>query len=151
MTIVHSIPLYINFERGSSRFYPFTIMPLPSVREAKLDSDPSALSAYNICYALEGSATTEDDRMHTRILGYLILHAPSFIARAQIVDVIHSYSQGEDTLLELGRYFLLYFVCPCKLCISFVGRERGSSLTSFSQKVQRLDPDFIRQFEPFIK
>ena len=124
--------------------------PLPSARNAKLGDDPSALSAYNICYTLEGSATTDDDRMHARILGYLILYAPSLIARTQVVAVIHSYSQDEDTLLELGRYFLFYFICSCK-SLSFVGRERGSSLTLFSQKVQRPDPDFIRQFEPFIK
>lgn len=94
-------------------------VPLPPANEAKL-CDLPALSAYNICLALENVATSDDSRIHARILGYLILHAPSSIARAEIVNVIHSYAQDENTLLALGEHFLLHLICPCKFAISFL-------------------------------
>ena len=96
---------------------------LPPAEEAKLDGLPNVLSAYNVCFALESKVTTDESRMHARILGYLIHHAPSSAALTEIVRTIHSCGQDEKKLLELGRCFRLWFILPCKFCISFVERE----------------------------
>ena len=102
------------------------IMPrsLPLAKNAGLNDVPDALGAYNACLALERNATTNENRIHARILGYLILHVPSSIARAEVVGLIRSYGQGENALLELGEHFLLYFICPCESCTSSAGWER---------------------------
>ena len=99
------------------------VMPrsLPLAKNAGLDDVPDALGAYNVCLALERNATTNENHIHARILGYLILHAPSLIACAEIVGLIHSYGQDENALLELGEHFLLYFICPCESCTSSTG------------------------------
>ena len=47
--------------------------PLPAVQTTNLDP-PNALSAYNICFALEKNSDTTEDCMYSQILGYLILH-----------------------------------------------------------------------------
>jgi hypothetical protein len=80
---------------------------LPSARDitSKLDHQPNALSAYNVCLAFEKEATTEQSRLHARILGYLVLHAPSLNALAEIVKVIHTCAQDHNTLSELGELF----------------------------------------------
>ena len=79
----------------------------PPASTVHFDHDASALSAYKMCSGLERTATTDGGRMYARILGYLILHAPSAIARAKIVHVVHSYAQDEQTLSVLGEYFRL--------------------------------------------
>ncbi|KAG9309699.1 hypothetical protein JVU11DRAFT_10375 [Chiua virens] len=89
---------------------------LPSAKDAKLEHDPSALSAYDVCLALEDKSSTEENRMHARILGYLILHAASgsTTALAEIVRAIHSCSQDDQNLLNLGKCFRLWFILPFK-------------------------------------
>ncbi|KAK2461245.1 hypothetical protein APHAL10511_006772 [Amanita phalloides] len=87
---------------------------LPSVKEIKLDHLPNALSAYNVCLAFEKEANTEQSRLHARILGYLIIHAPSSTALAEIVKVIHSCAQDHKTLSGLGESFLIWFIRPFK-------------------------------------
>ena len=102
------------------------VMPaaLPTAKAAKLDNFPNALSAYNVCLALENKATSDESRIHARILGYLIISAPSSAALADVVQAIHSCAQDEMTLLELGKCFRLWFILPCRFYISFVRRER---------------------------
>jgi hypothetical protein len=87
---------------------------LPSVKEIKLDHLPNALSAYNVCLAFEREADNEQSRLRARILGYLILNAPSSIALAEIVTVIHSCAQDHKTLFDLGESFLIRFIRPFK-------------------------------------
>ena len=81
--------------------------------------------------------------MHARVLGYLILHAPSLNAQNEIAGQIHDCHENKEVLLTLGEYFLKYFIRPCRFRVSFVGQGRNASLTSFSQKVQRPDSDAI--------
>ena len=102
------------------------VMPaaLPTAKAAKLDNFPNALSAYNVCLTLENKATSDESRIHARILGYLILSAPSSAALTDVVKAIHSCAQDEMTLLELGKCFRLWFILPCRFYISFVRRER---------------------------
>ena len=112
------------FDFAQPRWPPIIMpAPLPLANDAGLDDIPDALGAYNVCLTLERNATTNENRIHARILGYLILHAPSSIARAEIVGLIHSYSQDEN-LLELGEHFLLYFICPCESCISSLDENK---------------------------
>ncbi|KAF8427200.1 hypothetical protein L210DRAFT_3565195 [Boletus edulis BED1] len=88
---------------------------LPTAQEAKFYDRHNALSAYNICLALENQVTTDESRMHARILGYLILNAPSSSAQAEIVRAIHSCAQDDKMLLELGKCFRLRFILPFKM------------------------------------
>ena len=88
--------------------------PLPVVQTTNLDQ-PNALSAYNICFALERNSDTAEDCMHARILGYLILNAPSLDAQAEVIKAINSCSEDERRLLGLGRCFELWFIRPCEL------------------------------------
>ena len=118
---------------------------LPSVKEIKLDHLPNALSAYNVCLAFEKEATTEQIRLHARILGYLILHAPSSTALAEIVKVIHSCAQDHKTLSDLGESFLIRFIRPCESCIGF--HPSRNDLITLSQE-QRADTNSIRSTEP---
>ncbi|KAG9309719.1 hypothetical protein JVU11DRAFT_10395 [Chiua virens] len=113
---------------------------LPPAKDVKLEHDPSALSAYNVCLALEDKSTTEENRMHARILGYLILHAPSgsTTALAEIVRAIHSCSQDDQNLLNLGKCFRLWFVLPFKKA---KGRTPASSDHPSRPSFDRLKED----------
>ncbi|KAF8415091.1 hypothetical protein L210DRAFT_3588019 [Boletus edulis BED1] len=103
---------------------------LPTAQEAKFYDRHNALGAYNICHALENQVTTDESRMHARILGYLILHAPSSTAQAEIVRAIHSCAQDERTLLALGKCFRLWFIIPFK-------KSRGRTPTPSSHPSRR--------------
>lgn len=148
-------------------------IPLPPTKEHEefLRDVPDALDAYHVCLELERHATDlaksepnskpkstdqsnpDDPMICARILGYLLLHAPSQHALAEVVKAIqtHSSSTGpEDSrsskLLELGACFQNMFIRPCKLLVLL--RAVGG-LTMISQKIQRKDPlAAIRPFEP---
>lgn len=84
---------------------------LPIAKETPLEDN--ALSAYNICLHFQSNAT-DDDVIRARVLGYLILHAPSATAQHEVVKVIHSSKHDFKTLSELGQTFINYFIRPCK-------------------------------------
>ena len=101
----------------------------PRKKKAKLDDPPNAdaLREYSVCPALEKAATTDENRVHARILGHLILHAPFSIALSEVVRAIHSCTQDEKKLLELGEYFRLWFILPCMFLHSTFAGQWGSS------------------------
>ena len=78
-------------------------MTLPSAAETRLSGN--ALSAYNVCLGLEKIAKdrTEKERIQARVLGYLIIHAPSPTATSELLNVIHSCSNDHDKLFKLGE------------------------------------------------
>jgi hypothetical protein len=81
-------------------------VPLPPVEQTNIVNDePNVLGAYNVILDFEHNAKTNKDALHARILGYLILHAPSIHARHEMVRVIRSCGQNQDTLSELGECF----------------------------------------------
>jgi hypothetical protein len=92
-----------------------TALP-PAGSEQVGNLEPNALSAYNVCLDFEcaAAAKTDIDAICARVLGYLILHAPSLHARHEVVKVIHSCAQNSDALSELGHSFIDYFIRPCK-------------------------------------
>jgi hypothetical protein len=93
---------------------------LPPIEDLQsVDFNPNALSAYNICIDLERRATTEQSRIHARVLGYLIIHAPSVTALHEVVKVIHSYARDFQSLFDLGESFINYFIRPCKFSIRY--------------------------------
>jgi len=79
--------------------------------------EPNALSAYNVCLDFERDAKIDNDAIRARVLGCLILHAPSLHARHEVVKVIHSCAQNYDALSELGHSFIDYFIHPCKFAV----------------------------------
>jgi len=93
-----------------------TALP-PAGSEKVGNLEPNALSAYNVCLDFERAAAskTDIDTLRARVLGYLIIYAPSIHAHHEVIKMIHSCSQQYDTLSELGRYFVDYFIRPCKL------------------------------------
>ncbi|KAG9225746.1 hypothetical protein CCMSSC00406_0007756 [Pleurotus cornucopiae] len=102
-------------------------IPAPDNVAAQLPN-PNAISAYNICFDLEQSASTPINNKHliaARVLGYLILHAPSHHALAEVVKTIHSCRQNNLTLYALGEAFIVWFIRPFKKC---KGRTPDSSL-----------------------
>lgn len=76
---------------------PTHVRSRPPVDQTRWDDDPNALGTYNVCRMLERSATTNDNRMHARILGHLILHAPCLEALTTIVTQLHSCNQDENS------------------------------------------------------
>ncbi|KAK7030885.1 hypothetical protein VNI00_013995 [Paramarasmius palmivorus] len=89
-------------------------MTLPSAAETRLSGN--ALSAYNVCLGLEKIAKdrTEKERIQARVLGYLIIHAPSPTATSELLNVIHSCSNDHDKLFKLGEAFINYYIRPFK-------------------------------------
>jgi len=102
-----------------------TALP-PAGSEQISNLDPNALSAYNVCLDVERAAETarmaslsvsgtDSDTIRARVLGYLILHAPCFHARHEVIKVIHPCAQNYDAFSELGQTFIDYFIRPCNL------------------------------------
>jgi hypothetical protein len=89
------------------------MVALPPAEAAQIsDLGPDTLSAYNVCLDFERDAKTNDEAMRARVLGYLILNAPSLNSRREVVDLIHSCGLNYATLSELGRSFIYYFIRP---------------------------------------
>lgn len=116
--------------------------PLPPEKDAKLDHLPNALSAYRICRTLESNATSDQDRIYARILGYLILHAPTPLALAEVIRVIHSCGQDENNLSNLGKCFFNWYIRPCKFRVGFTQHYMIVDFT-LSQEVQGADTSSI--------
>ena len=83
-----------------------------------VDLHPSAIGAYNVCIDFESWATTDESRIRARVLGYLIIHAPSVTALHEVVKVIHPCAHDIQTLSDLGESFIDYFIRPCKFFLS---------------------------------
>jgi hypothetical protein len=101
-----------------------TALP-PASSEKVGNLEPNALSAYNVCLDFERAAAAKTDidaTRHARVLGYLILYAPSVHAHHEVIKEIHSCAQKYDTLSELGQYFMDYFLRPCKLFTVLQGK-----------------------------
>jgi len=78
----------------------------PATQPNIADHEPNVLSAYNTILEFERNAKTRRDALHARILGYLILLAPSIDVLNEMVKVVDLCSQTHDTLSGLGQYFL---------------------------------------------
>src|SRR6267142_97744 len=112
------------------------MVSLPPVTQSNIvDHEPNILSASNIILDFERNAKTSKDALHARILGYLILYAPSIDALYEMVRVVDLCSQTHDTLPGLGQYFLDHFIHPCELS-TVLSSETSRSATS-SQEIQR--------------
>jgi hypothetical protein len=87
---------------------------LPKATETQLTGN--ALSAYNVCLHLEeiAEAKTGKELIQARVLGYLIICAPSTTAVSELVNVIESCNNDPDKLFGLGKCFINYYIRPCK-------------------------------------
>ncbi len=69
-------------------------------------------------YQTAGKSINEDHIVIcARILGYLLLNAPSQSALREVANVVHSCRKDDsryDNFLELGDCFLNWFIRPCK-------------------------------------
>ncbi|KDQ49734.1 hypothetical protein JAAARDRAFT_212033 [Jaapia argillacea MUCL 33604] len=106
---------------------------LPPDAAERCHLDSNATTAYQTCIAFEQHVTTtttagELELVYARILGYLIIYAPSLPARHEVVKVIQSCERDFEALSELGECFFDYFIRPFK---AFKGRTPlGSSHSS---------------------
>jgi hypothetical protein len=90
--------------------------PIENLESAGLH--PNIISAYNVCLDFESWATTDQSRIRARVLGYLIIHAPSVAAAHEVVNVIHSCAHEFQDLSDLGDTFIDYFIRLCKFFFS---------------------------------
>ena len=81
--------------------------------------DNASLDAYDVCIELEDKASDEEELRNARLLGYLILYAPSSAARYEIVKTIHSCSGEKEDLQELSTLYMDFFVRRQCLCLFF--------------------------------
>jgi hypothetical protein len=84
--------------------------PLPCPSKVTI-RNANALSAYERCYNFQENS--EASRESARILGYMILYAPSPNAEHEIVKQIHS-CQNNVALKDLALYYRDNFIKPCK-------------------------------------
>ncbi|KAH8828744.1 hypothetical protein DL96DRAFT_1595475 [Flagelloscypha sp. PMI_526] len=108
---------------------------LPNSNNVSLDGND--LNAYDVCLAFESHSvhnSLTQDIMHARVLGYLILHAPSDNARHEIAKVIHSCDRDYVLLSQLGESFINYFIRPFM-------RSRGSTPDSSTPSRRSFDED----------
>ena len=82
--------------------------------QSMADEHADFLSAYNVCHEYEKEVATDVDKLRcVRILGFLLLHAPSYAVRTEVARSIHS--RGDDNVLaELGAFFERNVIVPCK-------------------------------------
>jgi hypothetical protein len=107
---------------------PGTPLPTPEECTGSFGHCPDGLGAYQVCLDFEQHAIEAEveaktntkgiEKYHVavsaRILGYLLLFAPSQIALAEVATAIHSCNKDYDKLLELGDCFLNLFIHPCE-------------------------------------
>ncbi|KAF8227805.1 hypothetical protein L208DRAFT_1365677 [Tricholoma matsutake] len=96
----------------------------PADRSEAAQLGLNALSAYRVCLAFQQQVTEKPLITHARILGYLILHAPTENARHEIVKAIHSCNNDFNVLSKLGQSFIDYYIRPFK---KFKGRTPAPS------------------------
>ncbi|KIK64646.1 hypothetical protein GYMLUDRAFT_39659 [Collybiopsis luxurians FD-317 M1] len=87
--------------------------PLPSFMTAGLQGN--ALQAYKTCLVFERYADGDDIQvLYARILGYLMLHAPSSFSSEEISKTISACGKDFDELSQLGKTFLDFLIWPFK-------------------------------------
>ena len=84
----------------------------PQVQDMTKEDD-DYLSAYNVCLQYEASATNANQLRHVRILGFLLLNAPSSGIRSEVTNCIHS-RKDDAGLFDLGVCFERHFIVPCE-------------------------------------
>ncbi|KAH8828859.1 hypothetical protein DL96DRAFT_1595805, partial [Flagelloscypha sp. PMI_526] len=86
--------------------------PLPAANDIRLDAEN--LSAYRVCLEFEARSLAGEfgdaGLRHARVLGYLILHAPSSAALHELCTAIHACNEDYSQLSDLGEIFTDYFV-----------------------------------------
>ncbi|TFK53832.1 hypothetical protein OE88DRAFT_1656202 [Heliocybe sulcata] len=97
--------------------------PLPPLSEIehKFATLPNAISAYNTCLHSEKTVSSQQDLISARVLGYLLLHAPSDEALAEVAITIHSCDQDTVRLCALGEAFVHCFIRACEYIVSRQG------------------------------
>ena len=82
--------------------------------QSMADQHADFLGAYNVCLEYEKEVATDADKLrYVRILGFLLLHAPSYAVRTEVTRYIHS--RGDDNVLaELGAFFERNVIVPCE-------------------------------------
>ncbi len=80
--------------------------------QSMADQHADFLGAYNVCLEYEKEVATDADKLrYVRILGFLLLHAPSYAVRTEVTRYIHS--RGDDNVLaELGAFFERNVIVP---------------------------------------
>lgn len=107
---------------GEPLLQPMVSLP-PATQSNIADLGPNALCAFNGILDFERNVKTSKDALHARMIGYLILHAPSSDARHEVIRVIDLCNQTHDTLSGLGQYLLDHFIRPCELSIRITWRN----------------------------
>ncbi|KAL0959553.1 hypothetical protein HGRIS_011267 [Hohenbuehelia grisea] len=89
-------------------------LPVPTDVEHKFAHLPANFrSAYRVCRDFEAFSLTSKNSqsiISARVLGYLLLHAPSDQALAEVVATIHSCNADHDSLHSLGDAFVNWFI-----------------------------------------
>ena len=80
------------------------------------DQDANYLRAYNVCLQYEKSATNADELRFVRILGFLLLNAPSRGIRSEVTKCIHS-RRDDAGLFDFGAFIERYLIVPCGLSV----------------------------------
>ncbi|KAF5339670.1 hypothetical protein D9757_014857 [Collybiopsis confluens] len=109
--------------------------PLPSFINTKLQGN--ALQAYKACLVFERYADGDDlEVLYARILGYLILHAPSPFALEEISRTISSCGKNFEELAHLGKTFLDFLIWPFKRPkVSLAPRPSGLQSRDFVRDI----------------
>src|SRR5258708_26842590 len=106
-------------------------------------------SAYNVCLEYEKEVATDVDKLRcVRILGFLLLHAPSYAVRTEVARSIHS--RGDDNVLaELGAFFERNVIVPCEfLCLPLAFHMPIRLIQSRSTEVEHRNPVTTHQGLP---
>ncbi|KAF5356613.1 hypothetical protein D9758_008244 [Tetrapyrgos nigripes] len=113
-----------------------TMTALRSAHECSLDARSESFTAYTLCLDLERNAKTKEDTVYARVLGYLILLAPSPTILSEVTTVIKSCRDDNSTLFDLGQAFVYYMIAPFRksqtshLPSSISGWDSDSNLDS---------------------
>ena len=81
------------------------------------NEDPNYLSAYRVCLQYEVELAENENKLrHVRILGFLLLNAPTRGVRFEVTKHIHS-CRDRSELVRLGASLELYFILPCEFSV----------------------------------
>ena len=76
------------------------------------DQDANYLSGYNVCLEYEKSARNADELRFVRILGFLLLNAPTRDIRSEVTKCIHS-RRDDAGLFDFGAFIEQHLIVPC--------------------------------------
>jgi hypothetical protein len=118
----------------------------PHVQEMA-DQDANYLDAYSVCLQCEQSATNANQLRYVRILGFLLLNAPSREIRSEVTMCIHSCKDSAD-LFDFGASIEQYLIVPCGFSVchsTFCTSICLASFQSGSTKDERRHPAITHQ------